>query len=233
MPRTCSLAVLAWLLAATAAPAGGILLKKATPSQPPAASAPTIPLEEMEETARAVARTVVDRPTLAAHGPAEAFACRPDQYYWFLDHPDRAVVAWRRLGAKCVTITARGDGLFGWSDEHGSDVVWRTLHQGPGVHVWFAEGKVRPTGVLPLVPVKAVLVLHHAEGKNLEGATVIRHHCDLFLLTDSKTAATFTKMMGQSAPKLAEQGLGQLQTFFAGLSWYLDRHPEEAEDLLK
>jgi hypothetical protein len=200
---------------------------------PPASSDVAALLDEMSESERALARTVIEKPTLAARGPIETFPCQPDHYYWFLDHPDRAVTAWRRLGAKCVSIASRGEGIFGWADDHGSDLVWQTLHKGPGVRVWFAEGKVRPAPALPLVPVKAVLVLRHEETRNSEGATAIQHRSQLFVLTDNKTAAAFTKMMGQSAPKLAEQGLGQLQVFFSGLSWYLDRHPDRADELLK
>lgn len=230
MLKPWSLAGLLLLLASTSAPAGGLLFKKHAPPTPPPSA---IPLDAMGEKQRALARSVADRPTLAARGPDETFACRPDQYYYFLEHPDRAVTAWRRLGAKCVSITPRGDGLFGWSDEHGSDLVWQTLHHDDAVRVWFAEGKVRPAPLLPLVPFKAVLVLHHDEGKNPDGATVIHHHTDLFVLTDNKTAAAVTKLLGQSAPKMAEQGLGQLQLFFSGLSWYLQRHPDRVEALLK
>ncbi len=230
MRKPCSLAGLVLILAVTSAPAGGLLFKK----QPPAAAPdPAIPLDEMDESHRALARTVLDRPTLSARGPSETFPCQPDHYYWLLDHPDRAVTAWRRLGAKCVNISPRGEGFFGWSDENGSDLIWHTLYRSSGVRVWFAEGKVRPAPVLPLIPVKAVLVLHHDETKNADGLPVIRHHADVYLLTDSKAAAAVTKAMGQSAPKLAEQGLGQLQMFFSGLSWYLHRHPDRAEALLK
>jgi hypothetical protein len=176
---------------------------------------------------------VLDRPTLVARGPTETFACKPDHYYWFLDHPDKAVAAWRKLGAKCVSITPRGEGSFGWTDEHGSELVWKTMYKANGVRVWFAEGKVRPAPLLALVPVKALVVLKHGEAKNDEGATVIQHHSELFVVTDSKAAAAFTKLMGQSAPKLAEQGLGQLQVFFSGLSWYLQRHPEQVQALIK
>ena len=72
-----------------------------------------------------------------------------------------------------------------------------------------------------------------AEAKTADGKSAIQHHSDLFLLTESKSAAVLTKLMGQSASKLAEQGLGQLQLFFAGVSWYIHRHPEQAEELLK
>jgi len=40
-------------------------------------------------------------------------------------------------------------------------------------------------------------------------------------------------MMGASANRIAEQGLQQLQYFFSALSWYLDRHPEQAGALLR
>jgi hypothetical protein len=229
MLRCCGYAGLALLVTATSVPAGGLLFKK----HPTPSVDAKLPLDEMEEAHKTLARSVLDRPTLSARGPAETFVCRPEQYYFFLDHPDRAVTAWRRLGAKCISITPRGDGQFGWSDDNGSDLVWQTLHRGPGMRVWFAEGKVRAAPVMPPVPIKALLVLHHGEAKNADGATVIEHHADVFLQTDSKTAAAFTKMMGQSAPKLAEQGLGQLQLFFSGLSWYLQRHPEQADALLK
>ncbi len=229
MRKPCCLAGLVLILVATSAPAGGLFKKRTAPPPPD----PAIPLDEMGESERALARKVLDRPTLSARGPSETFPCQPEHYYWFLDHPDRAVTAWRRLGAKCVNITPRGEGFFGWTDENGSDLVWHTLYRGTGVRVWFAEGKVRPAAVLPLVPVKALLVMHHEESKNAEGVPVIQHHADIFVLTDSKAAAAVTKAMGQSAPKVAEQGLGQLQLFFSGLSWYLQRHPDRADVLLK
>jgi hypothetical protein len=230
MLKTCSLPGLLLLLAATSAPAGGILFKKPTPPVSPELA---VPLDALDEPQRALARTVLDKPTLSARGPTETFPCRPDHYYWVLDHPDRAMTAWRRLGAKCVTITPRGDGCYGWADEHGGNVVWQTLHKGQGICIWFAEGKVRPAPLLPLVPFKAVLVLRHTEGKNADGKTVIQQRTDLHMVTDSKTYAAVTKMMGQSAPKMAEQGLGQFQVFFSGLSWYLTRHPDQVDELLK
>jgi hypothetical protein len=230
MLKRWSLAAFALYCVATAAPADGLLAKKPVPAVPPDSA---VPLDDIPEPQRALVHSVLDRPTLAARGPTETFVCRPDHYYWFLEHPDRAVTAWRKLGAKCVSIVPRGEGTFGWSDDNGSDLTWQTLHRGTGVRVWFAEGKVRPAALLPLVPVKALVVLHHDQHQDHDGATVIEHHCDLFLHTDSKTAAALTKMMGQSAPKVAEQGLGQLQLFFAGLSWYLQRHPEQVDVLMK
>jgi len=195
-------------------------------------AAAQVPLAELPATVRPGVRLVLDRPTLFAHGPAEVFPCQPSQYYWFLDHPDRAMLAWRRLGAKCLPITDRGDGCFGWSDEQGSDLVWQTVYHNAQLRVWYAEGNVRPAPVLPLVPVRAVVILHHAEGKDETGAAMMNHQAEAFLQTDSKAAVLVTKMLGSSAPRLAHEGVAQLQLFFAGLSWYLDRHPERADWLL-
>ena len=112
-------------------------------------------------------------------------------------------------------------------------MVWQTLHKGPGIRVWFAEGKVRPGPVLPLVPVQAVVVLRHNDSRAPDGAVVMHHQCDVFVHTDSKTAAMMTRMLGPTANRVAEQGLGQLQLFFSWLSSYLERHPEQAAALLK
>ncbi len=193
----------------------------------------SVPLDKIDERYRGAVREVLDKPILSGRGPAETFFCQPQQYTWFLDHPDRAVIAWRRLGAKCVSIVARGDGKFGWSDETGSEVVWETVYKGPGLRIWFADGKVRPGPMLPLVPVKAVVVLRHNDSKTADGALVMFHQSDVFVHTDSKTAAMMTRMLGPTANRVAEGGLGQLQLFFSGLSWYLDRHPDQAEALLK
>lgn len=203
-------------------------LKKSDPKQ-----AVTIPWDDLNERAAALAKQMMERPTVQARGPIDTFSCTPEQYYWLLDNPDRAVAAWRRLGAKCVSIQRRGPAKFGYADEAGSDVTWETIHQGPGVRIWFAEGKVKPSPVLPLVPVKAMVILRSAEGKTPEGVVMVQHRAEVVIHTDSKAAAGVTKLMGQSASKLAEQGLSQLQLFFSALSFYADRHPEHVEKLFR
>lgn len=208
----------------------------ATPLFPGKKDAPAalpIPWQDMTERAVAIARPLVEKPTLTARGPAETFYGSPEHYHYFLDHPDHAVAQWRKIGAKCVGIMPRGQGQYGWTDELGSELVWETVHRGPGVRVWFAEGKVRPGPVMPLVPVKAILVLVHAEAQAKDGRPVIRHQAELFVQTDSKTAAALTKLMGPSARVAAEQGMSQLQLFFAGLSWYAHKHPDEAPAMLR
>lgn len=192
-----------------------------------------VPWEGLNDKARAVVRHVLEKPILSARGPAETTYGGAEHFAYFLDHPDRAVTAWRRLGAKCVSITPRGDGRFGYVDENGSDVSWETIYKDERTCLWYAEGKVKPSAVLPMVPIKALVVLTHSGGKAPDGKKIVHHQSELFLQTDSKAAAALTKMMGKSAQKVAEEGLGQLQLFFSGLSWYLERHPDRAEGLLR
>jgi hypothetical protein len=195
-------------------------------------AAAKVPLEQISAALQANVKMVVDRPTLFATGPAEVFPCRPSQYYWFLDHPDRVMVAWMRLGAKCLPITDRGGGRFGWADEQGSDLVWQTAFHSPRLRIWYAEGNVRPAALLPLVPVRAVVLLHHNESKDELGGAIMSQQAEVFLQTDSKAATVIMKMLGSSVPRMAQDGVTQLQLFFAGISWYLERHPERTEWLL-
>jgi hypothetical protein len=202
--------------------------KKADPTQPIA-----IPWEDLNERALALAKPLMDRPTVQARGPIDTFACTPEQYYWLLDNPDRAVTAWRRLGAKCVSIQKRAPGKFGYIDEAGSDLSWEVIHQAPGVRIWFAEGKVKASPVLPLVPVKAIVILRSEERKTPTGVITVQQQTEVVVHTDSKAANAVTKLMGRSAPKLAEEGLSQLQLFFSALSFYVDRHPDQADKLFR
>jgi hypothetical protein len=190
-----------------------------------------VPVEDVPPPARERVRLVLDQPTLATRGPVEVFACQPALYFWLLDHHDRGATAWKRLGAQCLDVTDRGGGRFGWADELGSDVHWDAVLATPQVRVWYAEGRVKPGSLLPAVPVRAVLVLRHAQGRDGGGEAVVRHQADLFLHTDSRAAAVVTRLLGSSAPRLAEQYIAQVEMFFSVLAAYVKEHPERAQAL--
>src|SRR5579862_1267262 len=151
-------------------------------------AAADVPLQEVPEHYRQGVKITLEKPALFTQGPVETFACAPHVYYWLLEHPDRGVIAWRRLGAQCVMIADRGAGRFGWKDEHGSDLQWEVVYHSNDRHIWYAEGKVRPAPLLPLVPVKAVVVLHYSEQAGPNGAILIQHQAEMFLHTDSAGA---------------------------------------------
>lgn len=206
--------------------------KPAAPSQAQT-SARRVPLDQVPPALRERVRLVLEQPTLFARGPVESFRGRQAIYEWLLDHPDAASRAWRKLGAPCTAITERGAGVFGSNDGQGSDVRWQTAYRNERLVVWYADGKVRPVPLLPVVPVQAVVVLRFAEGKDALDRPMMRHQADVFFQTDSKTAAAVTGMFGPSAPKFAEQCVGQMEMFFSALTWYFGQHPERVESLLK
>jgi hypothetical protein len=228
------LAVLAfWASAATAAAQGLPFLRSRTDQWQRLRAASLVPLDQVPDSVRSDIRHVLEKPTLFTSGPGETFMCRPDLYAWFLDHPDRAVTAWRRLGAVCLDITARGPGRFGWTDDVGNDVWWETVYKAPGVQVWYAQGKVKPSPVLPLVPVRAVVVLRYSRTGDRGDAAEMHHQADVFVHTDSKAAALATRLLGPAAPRMAEEGVAQMQMFFSALAWYCQRYPERADALLQ
>jgi hypothetical protein len=192
-----------------------------------------VPWEQVSPAFLADVRAVVERPTLTGQGPPETFPCRAEHYFFLLDHPDRAVTAWRRLGAKCVSITDLGDNWFGWTDDQGSQVNWQTVYKDAEKRVWYAQGKIKPAPLVPAVPVRVVVFLYHHERPAANGKTLIEHHTDMYIHTESKFTAMVTKMIGSSGPRMAEQGLGQLQMFFSALSSYLERNPQNIEVLMR
>jgi hypothetical protein len=100
------------------------------------------------------------------------------------------------------------------------------------MRIWFAEGNSKPARLVPTVPFRAVVVLHFGESHDSTGRPLLEHQADLYMQTDSRTAALMARMLGASAPRLAEQGVAQLEMFFSALVWYLERHPDRAETLL-
>jgi len=201
----------------------------------------SIPLERLSPKVREGVQRVLEQPTISAHGPAEVFRARSTFYRWLLDHPDRAVQMWHRLGARCLTITDRGAGRFGWADGQGTDISWQTVFTAPGIQIWYAEGMATPSPILPPVPLRAVVVLRFAESSALSplvregephGKTLMFHQAELFVQTDSQTATLIAKLLGPSTPKLAEQCVAQMEMFFSALAWYVERHPDRAQTLL-
>lgn len=194
--------------------------------------AQTVPLADLPVGVRDKVQRVLDQPTLFARGPAEEFRGQAMMYHWLLDHPDRAALAWRRLGAPCLEITDQGGGRFGWADGQDNTVHWETIYRSSELRIWYAEGSGRPAPMLPLVPMRAVVVLRYAEKADSLGRSRIGHQADLFAQTDSKTAALVAKILGPSVQRLTEQSVTQLEMFFSCLLGYLDRHPDQVPMLL-
>lgn len=191
-----------------------------------------VPVAELPERARERVRAVIDEPTISGCGPAEKFAGRVEGYQWLLDHPDRVAVGWVRLRTPCLPITSPSEGHFRWVEPQGSDLGWETIHRGPGLRIWYAEGHVRPGRLCPSVPVRAVVLMHFRDERDWLGHPYVEHHADLFLQTDSTAAAVILRLLGPSIPHMTEQCLGQLEMFFSGMSTYLHRHPGEAAAVL-
>jgi|SRR5262245_35102175 len=191
-----------------------------------------VPLEAMPGVTRDALAKVMKDPTITAVSPPDEFVANTDMYQWLLDHPDRTSAAWRKLGVGAVEIKPLKDGRFFWKDDHGSELVWQTVARGPSGRVWYAEGRVKPGPFMPSFPVTAVAVLNHADKARDAGDSTIKHQIEVFLRTDSKAAALVAKLLGDSAPKMAEDGAEQLLMFFSGIARYAHDKPEKAKGLL-
>lgn len=222
MPLRSCPAVLALLLAAGPAAA------QLRPNAPP-----TGVLELVAPAHKDAVSKVVARPTLTAKYTEPAFVTGLELYEWMLDHPDRVSLAWPRLGIACAEITDRGNGRFGWTDEHGSDVTWQAVGKAPGVVVWYATGKVKPAPLIPMVPVKAVAVLKYPnKPTDTPGAVTLTADLSVYVLTDSRAANALLRMLGPGAAKAGEQAAEQLLFFFSGVAGHLHKHPEKTKATL-
>jgi hypothetical protein len=202
------------------------------PTEPaPSSPMPAIPLESLDPILREKVRAVLNKPTLTARGVPETFNTRPAFYRYLLDHPDHAVKLWRRIGARVSDIEDQGAGRYVWKDGQGSEVHWEIGLRGNGLHLWYAEGKVKPGLLLPAQSFRAIALMQYSAGIDTKGLPAVRHQVHFVLRCDSRAIALATRLMGHSAPRLAEQYLGQLQTFYGGLSWYIFQSDARAREL--
>jgi hypothetical protein len=201
-------------------------------SAPSSVLAP-VPLELLAPDVRERVRSVLEHPTLTTRGRAEIFSCRPNTYYWLLEHPDQASRLWKLIGARCADVQDGGGGRFGWSDGQGSAIHWHAVLRTPSQRVWYAEGQVKPGMMLPASAVRAVVVLYVTEGHDEQGRPALKHQVELSLKADGAAVAMAARVLGASAPKLAEDYVGQIETFFGGLAWYLDDNPPRARELFE
>lgn len=181
---------------------------------------------------RTLVADVVSQPTLTATATDTPFAAHPHIYDWLIEHPDRASVAWRRMGVPCVEITQTAGGTFHWAED-GSELAWQVAGRTAQGMIWYATGKVKPGPLLPTVPVRAVAVLRAPrQPDDLGDAGELRPTVTVYLLTDSRAANAVLRVAGPAAPRMAEQGAEQLLLFFAGPARYIYRHPDQFEKLL-
>lgn len=193
--------------------------------------APQLPLEAVAVGVRDKVREVLDKPTLSSRSIAETFNANHAAYRYLLDHPDHAVKLWRQLGARVSEMEHRGNGVYLWQDGQGSEVNWQAVHRSQGLQVWYAEGKIKPGAILAPQPFRAIIMLQYTEGVDVQGLPAVRHQVHFHLRCEGRAIALAARVLGASAPHLAEQYLGQLQTFYGGLAWYLYQDEPRAKKL--
>ena len=182
---------------------------------------------------RAAVAAVVNRPTLVARSEETPFLARPADYDFCTLRPDRASLAWRRLGVPCVPITEAGDNQFLWADDAGNKVTWRAVARFSDGVIWLAGGQIKPGSVLPAVPVQAVAILRcpRTDLAGEPGLATFEPAAAIYLQTDSRAASAFLRIAGPAAPRLAEQGAEQMLLFFSGPARYARQNPDQVAEL--
>jgi len=191
-------------------------------------------LAALEPSARDSVAAVMRAPTLTTRATDAPFFAQADLYDWLLDHPDRASLAWRRMGVPCVEIVPLERGRFLWKDEQGSELVWWPVGRFRDGIVWYATGQVKAAALVPTASVRAVAILQCPRQIILPPSptATFTPKVLLYLQTDSPAATAALRILGPAVPRMAEQGAEQLLLFFAGPARRIFAYPEEGEKLL-
>ena len=177
--------------------------------------------------------SIIQKPTLTTKHTEEPFVANPVVYKWLLDHPDRAALAWERIGVPCLPIKEKSAQVYQYKDDNATtELNWQCVGTIPDGRVWLATGKVKPGALFPTVPVKVVAMVRHPVDTSPEGKSLMTPTVRIYFQTDSRAAATVMRFAGPAAPRMAEEGAEQLLFFFSGMARYLEKHPDQTAALL-
>ena len=199
----------------------------------PRTTLPPLSENEIPVPYRERTKGLLKSPSLHVVGPAEKFKSDPRVYHWLLDNPDKAGKIWQSLGAQCTDIQRIAPGQFGWADGKGSDVRWHSIVRTAERRVWYASGEVKPGRLLPKVSVQAMVVLNVQTKQSADGVSTIHHQGEIYIRVSNRAARLAAKILGATAPKMAKEYVGQIETFFGALSAYLTSHPKRWEQIAR
>lgn len=219
---------------AAAAPPGTVRSAMTPPPQMTApAPAPRMNvLDAVKPEFRDAVAKCINKPTVSTRATGDEVVCTVAVYEWLYDHPDRVALAWQRLKVPSIPIVDRGAGKFGWTDEHGSEIVWQTVGTFPDGRVWYASGKVKASAATPAIPVQGVVIVTHPRLVEKDGVALFAPSVQCFMHSDSKAANLVLRVLGPTVPNVAEQAAGQLLDFFSGIAAYVQKNPTKADELL-
>jgi hypothetical protein len=190
-------------------------------------------LDFVQERYRDTVSSIMKSPTISTKGTDDEFLAHPKIYDWLIEHPDRTSLAWQRLKVPCVEIEDLGKGVFKWTDENGSELTWQTVGRFDHGVIWYASGRIKAGTLIPSAPIKAVAILQSPRSvADQSGLSTFKPTVHLYLQSDSRVANMVLKIIGPSAPQIAQQGAEQLLYFFSGVARQIAKKPEQVETLL-
>lgn len=195
-------------------------------------TAAQVPVERFPEPHRSQVIELLNVAPLFQRGPIECFPCRMGLYEWLLDHPEVGMAAWRAMGATQAKLERLPDGRWRGTDPAGGEVHCTLVLSEPGRRLWLVEGSVRPLPFLPVMTLKALVVLRYQDVVGAEGRTGVRHRAEVFADVDMKSAGWLAKLTGITAETASHKALEQVELFFSGMAWYICENPHWAERTL-
>ncbi len=99
-----------------------------------------IPFGEMGQSAQAKLQSVLSRPTVYRHLPAQVVDCDPDMHVFLLRYPEVVVNIWQLMGVTKVKVNRTGPLTFDAVDGAGTVSRAELMYGTPEIHVYYAEG---------------------------------------------------------------------------------------------
>ena len=178
----------------------------------------SIPIEKLDETARAKVTAVLKHTSVFRRMPVHVVDCDPELYLFLVRHPDVVVNIWQVLGVSQLQLQQASAQTFRMAESVGTLANFEFLYQDHETHVIYGEGSY--DGPLFAKPAtgRCLLVLKTGYVREPDGRYFIVSRLDTFLQVDRLGMEVLTKTFSPLVGRVADLNFQQTAAFLGSLS---------------
>ncbi len=178
----------------------------------------SIPFDQLTDEMQARLWSVVRRPSIYRHLPAQTFACDPDMHVFLIRNPEIVLDIWRLMGVTKATVTRNGPYSILASDGMGTSTEVELVYGTKDTHVFYGEGYYEGPLLKRKIHGRCVLLLRTEFVAGDGRPNQVVDHLDIFLQVDHLAADLIARTLHPLVGKSADHNFAESMTFVGRLS---------------
>jgi hypothetical protein len=186
----------------------------------------SIPLDKLDEGARAKIARVVNETDIFRRLPSQVIDCNPDLFLFLVRNPEVIVNIWELMGVSKVTMQRNSATTFDASDHAGSRCTIEFLYSDHDTQLIYAEGSYDGPLFARGLRAKCVLLLKSASMRETDGHDYVTCRMDTFIHIENVGVDILAKTFQPLVTKSADYNFQETVAFVSMMSKTAERNPQ-------